>query len=167
MIERMRFTSVATVMAVLVVSACGSPAAPSAVRSLTISTPTPAPGSIIPVTQNGSQYFLARGSGLFSIPIAVSSNREVPWAQLSVYLYDGSAGLGYCGQNIPDAPTWGPFSKGQTASVTITGFQISRVPCQVTSIRAFLHTRNNGLLIPPTESETVADGSLAVSYTFR
>ena len=124
-------------------------------------------GSVIPVVQNGSQYFLARGSGLFSIPITVTSDREVPWAQLSVYLYDGSAGLGYCGQNIPDAPTWGPFSKGKTASVTITGFQISRVPCQVTSIRAFLHTRNNGLLIPPTESETVADGSLAVSYTFR
>jgi hypothetical protein len=136
-------------------------------RSLIISMPTPAMGSVIPVVQNGSQYFLARGSGLFSIPITVTSDREVPWAQLSVYLYDGSDGLGYCGQNIPDAPTWGPFSKGQTASVTITGFQVSRVPCQVTSIRAFLHTRNNGLLIPPTESETVANGSLAVSYTFR
>ena len=167
MIERMRCMSVAAVMAALITSACGSPSEPSAVRGLTISMPTPAPGSVIPVTLNGSQYFLARGSGLFSIPITVSSDRDVPWAQLSVYLYDGSPGLGYCGQNMPDAPTWGPFSKGQTASVTISGFQISRVPCQVTSIRAWLHTRNNGVLTPPTGSETVADGNLAVSYTFR
>ena len=167
MIERMGLTSAIALVAALVASACGSAAAPSPVRSLTISMPTPASGSVIPVTLNGSQYFLARGSGLFSIPITVSSDREVPWAQLNVYLYDGSSGLGYCGQNIPDAPTWGPFSRGQTASVTITGFQIGRVPCQVTSIRAWLHTRNNGLGIPPTESETVAEGSLAVNYTFR
>jgi hypothetical protein len=167
MIERMRLTSVIAVMAALVMSACGSASAPSPVRSLTISTPTPAPGSVIPVTLNGSQYFLARGSGLFAIPITVSSDRDVPWAQLNVYLFDGSAGLGYCGQNIPDAPTWGPFAKGQTASVTISGFQLGHVPCEVTSIRAWLHTRNNGLGIPPTDSETVANGSLVVSYTFR
>lgn len=167
MILRLRFMLVGAVAASVAVSACGSPDAPSAARSLTISTPTPAPGSVIPVTQNGSQYFLTRGSGLFSIPITVSSDRDVQWAQLSVYLYDESGGLGYCGQNIPDAPTWGPFSKGQSASVTISGFQVSRVPCQVTSIRAWLHTRNNGLLIPPTDSETVAAGSLTVNYTFR
>ena len=158
---------VAGVLAALVASACSSPSEPSAVRSLVISTPTPAPGSVIPTTLNGSQYFVARGSGLFSIPITVTSDRDVQWAQLSVYLYDGSAGLGYCGQNIPDAPTWGPFAKGQTASVSISGFQISRVPCQVTSIRAWLHIRDNGLLTPPTESQTVSDGSLAVNYTFR
>ena len=148
-------------------SACRSPSEPTAVRSLVISMPTPALGSVIPTTLNGSQYFVARGSGLFSIPITVSSDREVPWAQLNVYLFDGSSGLGYCGQNIPDAPTWGPFSKGQTVSVTISGFQLGHVPCQVTSVRAWLHTRNNGLGIPPTESETVANGSLDVNYTFR
>ena len=97
----------------------------------------------------------------------VASDRQVDWAQLNVYLFDGSSGLGYCGQNIPDAPTWGPFSKGQRASVTITGWQISRVPCQVTSIRAWLHIRDNGLLIPPTDSQTVASGTLDVNYTFR
>jgi hypothetical protein len=168
MIERMRCASLAAVVVALLTSACGSSSAPSPVRSLTISTPTPAPGGVIPVILNGSQYFLARGSGLFSIPITVTSDRDVPWAQLSVYLYDGSnGGLGYCGQNIPDAPTWGPFSKGQTASVTISGFQFGHVPCQVTSIHAWLHIRDNGLLIPPTESETVAEGSLAVNYTFR
>lgn len=167
MMERMRFTSIAAVVAAFLTSACGSPAEPTAVRSLVISMPTPAPGSIIPATLNGSQYFVARGSGLFSVPITVSSDRDVQWAQLNVYLFDGSDGLGYCGQNNPDAPTWGPFSKGQSASVTITGWQIYRVPCQVTSIRAWLHIRDNGLAIPPTESQTVASGTLAVNYTFR
>ena len=165
--KSMRFRSVGVLIATLVTIGCGSPTAPSSVRSLTISPPTPAPGSVVPVTLNGSQYFLARGSGLFAVPIAVSSDRDVPWAQLYVYLYDGSPGLGYCGQNLPDAPTWGGFSKGQRASVTITGFQVFRVPCHVTSIRAWLHTRNSGLLTPPTESETIATGSLTVSYTFR
>jgi hypothetical protein len=158
----------ALVLAVsLVLTACDSPSAPSVAGRLTIATPTPPPGSVIPATQNGSQYFIARGSGLFSIPITIQSDRDVPWAQLSVYLYDGTGGMDYCGQNLPDAPTWGPFSKGQTASVTISGFQISRVPCRVTSIRAWLHTRNNGLLIPPTESETVVDGAIAANYTFE
>ena len=96
----------------------------------------------------------------------MTSDRDVPWAQLYVYLYRGSERMDYCGQNLPDAPTWGPFAKGQTATVTISGFQVSR-PCEVTSIRAFLHTRNSGLLTPPTESETVASGSLAVNYSFR
>ena len=152
----------------MLAAACDdSPSSPTPVKSLTIATPAAPFGSSITVTQNGSQYFLARGSGLFSIPITVTSDREVPYAQLSVYLYDGSDTQSYCGQNIPDAPTWGPFQKGQTASVSISGFQVFRVPCNVTSIRAWLHTRNNGLLIPPNESETVATGSLAVSYAFR
>ncbi len=158
---------VALLLAALVVSACESSSSPDPVKSLIVSMPTPAPGSVIPLTLNGSQYFVARGSGLFSVPITATSDRDVPWAQLHVYLYDGSPGLGYCGQNLPDAPTWGPFSKGQTVSVTISGWQVSRTPCQVTSIRAWLHTRNTGLLTPPTAAETVADGSLAVDYTFR
>jgi hypothetical protein len=169
MTKHIRLMPAAAIIAAVLTIACDSPTEPTPpVRSLTVSTPTPAPGSVIPVVQNGSQYFLARESGLFSIPITVTSDREAPYAQLSVYLYDDAAGtLGYCGQNIPDAPTWGPFAKGETAAVSISGFQISRVPCNVTSIRAWLHTRNNGLLIPPTESETVAAGSLTVSYTFR
>ena len=164
MIPRMRFTFM--VMAVLVISACGSPAAPSAIRSLVISTPTPAPGSIIPVTLIGIQWFIARGSGIFSVPITVSSNRDVSSARLEVFLYDASTD-GYCGQNTPDAPTWTTFSKGQTVSVTITGFQLGHAPCEATSIHAFLDTKDSHLGRPPNASETVAEGSLAVSYTFR
>ncbi|MGH7487123.1 MAG: hypothetical protein ACREMY_16195, partial [bacterium] len=89
----------------LFTTTCGSPAEPTAIRSLVISTPTPPPGSTIPVVLNGIQYFVARGSGLFAVPITLSSDRQVDFAQLSVYLYDGSSGLGYCVKNIPDAPT--------------------------------------------------------------
>jgi hypothetical protein len=52
-------------------------------------------------------------------------------------------------------------------SVTISGWQISHVPCHVTSIRAMLHIRNNGLLTLPTDAETVVEGSLAVNYAFQ
>jgi hypothetical protein len=163
MATRIRIASI-TLVAATLFTGCQLLTEPSPV--LTISTPTPAPGSLIPITAIGIQSFIERGSGTFSVPISVTSDREVPWAQLSVYLYRGAEQMNYCGQNLPDAPAWGPFKKGQTATVTITGWQLSGA-CQVTSIRAWLHTRNNGLLTPPTESETVASGSLSVSYTFR
>jgi hypothetical protein len=70
-------------------------------------------------------------------------------------------------QNLPDVPTWGPFRKGETETVTISGFQVYRLPCQVTGVRAFLHTRNNGALTPPTTSETVAEGTMSVNYTVQ
>ena len=63
----------------------------------------------------------------------MTSNRELPWAQLNVYVLTAD---GYCGQNLPDAPTWGPFAKGQAQSVTISGFQVYRTPCEVTGVRA-------------------------------
>jgi hypothetical protein len=145
---------------------CGSPSEPSAVSRLTIATPTPPPGSVIPIIPIGIQSFIERGSGTFSVPITVTSDRDVPWAVLRVYLYRGPGLMDWCGHNLPDAPTWGPFSKGQTASVTISGWQLSG-PCEVTGIRAWLHTRNTGSNLPPTESETVAAGTLDARYTFR
>lgn len=161
-----RIASILPVAAALFTLACGSPTEPTPVKSLVISTPTPAPGSVIPITPIGIQSFIARGSGVFSVPITITSDREVDWAQLNVYLYRGTERMEYCGQNLPDAPTWGPFSKGQTVSVTISGWQLSG-PCEVTSLRAYLHVRNSGLGIPPTESETVASGTLEVRYSFR
>jgi len=157
---------VGVVTAALLTAACGSPSSPTPVRRLTISTPTPPPGSVIPITRIGIQSFIERGSGVFSVPVTVTSDREVDWAQLRVYLYRGPNFNDWCGQNLPDAPAWGPFAKGQTATVTISGWQLSG-PCEVTSIRAWLHTRNNGLGAPPSEAETVANGSLDVRYTFR
>jgi len=48
-----------------------------------------------------------------------------------------------------------------------TGFQLGHAPCEATSIHAFLDTKDSHLGRPPNASETVAEGSLAVSYTFR
>jgi hypothetical protein len=76
----------------------------------------------------------------------------------------------YCAQNLPDAPGWEPLVKGQTASVTISGFQVYRLPCDVTGIRAYMTTRDirrGGLLTPPPADETVASGVLAVNYQLR
>ena len=148
-------------LTILVCGSCGS-TEPSPAASLTIGSPSPASG-VVQVT--GS--FIPRESGRLAIPITVTSDREVPWAQLYVYLLTNDNPTGYCAQNLPDAPTWGPFRKGQTESVTITGFQTGRVPCQVTGIRAFLHTRNSGLLTPPTPSETVAEGTRSVAWTLE
>ena len=141
--------------------------APTPVSSIFFGQPMPAAGSTILTAGAPPGAFISRGSGRLSIPIIVTSGREVPWAQLNVYLLTGEAGLGYCGQNLPDAPTWGPFRKGETETVTISGFQVYRLPCQVTGVRAFLHTRNNGALTPPTTSETVAEGTMSVSYTVQ
>ena len=60
----------------------------------------------------------------------MTSAREVPWAQLYVYLMTGPNPNDYCGQNMPDAPTWAPFAKGQTATMTISGFQVSGCPAR-------------------------------------
>jgi hypothetical protein len=164
---RFAFRIIVFVVALAFAACSRSGHEPSPVKSLTIGAPTPGPGSEIPTILRGIQYFVDRGSGAISIPITVTSDREVPWAQLSVYLYYGPSTFDYCGQNNPDAPTWGPYAKGQTVSVTISGFQFGRPSCTVTSIRAYLHTRNTGSLIPPTESETVAQGSRDVSLTFQ
>lgn len=141
---------------------CGdSGTSPSDTSTLTIGTPTPAATAALPViTATGG--LLARGSGQLSIPISLSAGREVPWAQLSVYLLSAD---GYCAQNLPDAPTWGPLRRGQRESVVISGFQVFRDRCEVTGIRAMLHLRNNGLLTPPTASETIAEATRSVSWT--
>ena len=141
---------------------------PTPVSSITFGQPSPTPGTTIIATGTPPGAFIPRGSGRLSIPLTVTSGRDVPWAQLWLYLYRSAntTGNDYCGQNLPDAPTWGPFSKGQTVSVTITGFQVIP-PCDVVAIRAMLHTRNNGNLTPPIASETVAEATLPVTYFIR
>ena len=156
------------ISATLTLGSCDrSTTSPTPVSSVVFGQLKPAAESTILTTGTPPGAFIPRGSDRLSIPITVTSGREVPWAQLNVYLLTGDAGLGYCGQNLPDAPTWGPFGKGQTVTVTISGFQVYRLPCQVTGVRAFLHTRNSGLLTPPTASETVAEGTMPVNYIIQ
>lgn len=149
------------------------PAAPTpANSSLLITAASPASGSTIVVPE---QYpyivpggvVIPPGSGLISVSVSMSSAHAVPWAQLSVYLLTGDQRLDYCGQNGPDAPTWSFLTPGWSTTYTVTGFRVYRLPCDVTGIRAMLHQRNNGLLIPPTPSETIAEATLSKSIQIR
>jgi hypothetical protein len=85
---------------------------PSVVSAVTMHRPTPAaaPGviSLITATRDSSRRIHHPGDGQVSIPIALTADREVPWARLNVSLLTAD---GYCGQNTPDAPTWGPFPR--------------------------------------------------------
>ncbi len=104
------------------------------------------PWKLKPPSRKWNDSVLPPQSGLISVSLSVQVAYDVPWAQLYVYLLSGSD---YCGQNLPDAPTWGFLTAGWTTTYTVTGFQVYSLPCDVTGVQVFFHTRNNGLLIPP------------------
>ncbi len=110
---------------------------------------------------------IPRNSGHVSVSLSMRSAHEVPWARLSVYLLTGGERSEFCGENSPDSPTWSFLPSGWTASYTVTGFRVYRLPCEVTGIRAMLHMRNNGLVAPPISSETIAEATIPVSYQIR
>jgi hypothetical protein len=155
---------------------CGgqSPDAPSAPleSSVTFGAVAPASGSEVILPESYIFYVpggvvIPPGSGLLSVDLSLSSAHDVPWAQLNVYLLTDETELGYCGQNINDAPTWQFLTSGWRTHVDITGFRVYRLPCHVTGIRAMLHMRNNGLLIPPGPVETIAEATVPVSFQIR
>ena len=160
----MRAQITAVALAALFCGTCSDSAGPSTLQpTLVISPPSPPAGSTIQVTGTAPGAFIPRGSGKLSVPISVTVGRDLPWAQMYVYLMTGPNANDYCGQNLPDAPTWTPFPKGQMATMTITGFQVFRLPCEVTSLAVYLHT-HNGNFPPPLPVDTVASASLAVNY---
>jgi hypothetical protein len=110
---------------------------------------------------------IPRNSGLISVGLSMTSAHDVPFARLNVYLLTGGTSAEYCGMNDPDAPTWNFLTSGWTTGYTVTGFRVSRLPCDVTGIRAMLHMRNNGLFAPPTPSETVVEAMAPVSFQLR
>ena len=164
-IQRMRRFLIAFACA-LIASACSNTTSPSppVQNALTITVTSPAAGSTIVVP---AQYpynvpggvVVPKESGLLSVSMTLTVGNNVPWAQLNVYLLTGGTTDQYCGQNLPDAPTWQFLTPGWTTTYTVSGFQIYRLPCDVTGFRAMLHMRNNGLLIPPTSAETVAENT--------
>jgi hypothetical protein len=159
----------------LLTAGCGSsPTTPEAPAdsSIVIAAVSPSSGSTVVIPAQ-YPYFVPGGvvlppqSGQIAVSLSIRSAHEVPWAQLSVYLLTGGQSSEYCGQNLPDSPTWQVLPSGWTTTLTVTGFQIYRLPCDVTGVRAMLHMRNNGLLIPPTSSETIAEATLPVSFQIR
>ena len=164
---------IALVSLALLTAACGNddmtPSAPStAVTSLLISSPTPASGSTLTPTGTPPGTFFTRGSGQFGVTISITNGSALPFAQLAVFLLTAGNADGYCGQNLPDWPTWRPLAAGQSVTYTVTGFQVFTLPCEVTGIRAVLNTRDDTHLggIPPTNF-IVADSTMPVVYHLR
>jgi hypothetical protein len=166
--------SMTAVVLLLVTCGCGCGSSPTrpdvpAASRIGFTAVSPPSGSTV-IVPPGFPYHLPGGvvvppdPGLISVGLSMTSAHDVPWAKLSVYVLTGEGKLDYCGQNLPDSPTWSFLPAGWTSAYTVKGFQVYRLPCDVTGIRAILHMRNNGLLIPPTPSETIAEATLAVSY---
>jgi hypothetical protein len=129
---------------------------------VTITNIAPASGSVItPSRGTPPGVFVDRGSGKLTVTVAVQSIRESSFAQLYVFLL--TAGGNYCGQNLPDMPTWQPLRPALPEQVTITGFQVFQVPCEVVGIRAMLHTRTGGALFPPSADQTIAETTMPIS----
>jgi hypothetical protein len=152
--------------------ACGgSDATPTAIvmpTTIALMSPTPAPGSTLTPIGTPPGTFFMRGSGQFGVTVRITAGQELPFAQLALFLLTNSNEDGYCGQNLPDWPTWRPFARGQTVTYTVTGFQVFSLPCEVTGIRAVLNTRDDlhSGGVPPANL-IVADTTLPVVYHLR
>jgi hypothetical protein len=157
----------------LALAGCGgsSPSQPTQ-DSVRITATSPAAGTTVVIPEQYPYILpggvaLPPGSGLISVGFTATSGHNAPFAQLNVYLLTGGTTTEYCGQNTPDAPTWSFLTPGWTASYAVTGFRVYRLPCDVTGFRVMLHTRNNGLLTPPTSAETIAEATVPASFQLR
>ncbi|HMF94369.1 MAG TPA: hypothetical protein VKE96_08755 [Vicinamibacterales bacterium] len=169
-VRHLAFGPAVLLSAAIWIGGCGhddGPMAPSSQSAVAVTAVSPPSGSTITPTGTPPGAFLPRGSGLLGATVTVTAGEELPFARLELFLATADGGE-YCGQNLPDSPTWRPFHKGQTVTYTVTGFQVFRLPCQVTGIRAVFHTRDNPNLggIPPAEFR-VADSTLPVVYQLR
>ena len=151
----------------LVAGGCKSSTGPSGRDFVTITAATPATGSTVTLP---AQFFntqgaaiLPRESGLLSVSMNLGAAHDIQWSQLNVYLLTGGTNDQYCGQNLPDSPGWQFLTPGWKTTLTVSGFQVFRLPCDVTGFRAMWHMRNNGNLTPPSATETIADTSFSTT----
>ncbi len=163
---------VAVCAAAAVACACsGNDASPTPIvtpSTIALTAPTPASGSTLSPIGTPPGTFFTRGSGQFGVTVTITAGQDLPFAQLAVFLLTSGNADGFCGQNLPDWPTWRPFARGQTVTYTVTGFQVFSLPCEVNGIRAVFNTRDDLHLggIPPA-SFVVADTTLPVVYHLR
>jgi hypothetical protein len=155
------------VIAFLAAGCAKTPTTPEP-SGITISAVSPPSGTVVVPPQYPDNAIggvvIPPDSGVISVSLSIRSAHEVPWAQLNVYLLTASD---YCGQNLPDSPTWEFLPEGWTTTYTVTGFQIYQLPCDVAGVRAMFHARNSGALTPPTPAETIADATFPVSLQIR
>jgi hypothetical protein len=152
--------------------ACGgsdaSPTPTVTPSTIALTSPTPAPGSTLTPAGTPPGTFFTRGSGQFGVTVTITAGQDLAFAQLAVFLLTTANADGYCGQNLPDWPTWRPFARGQAVTYTVTGFQVFSLPCEVTGVRAVFNTRDDLHLggVPPANF-IVADTTLPVVYHLR
>jgi hypothetical protein len=158
----------------LAAAACGSTTSPSTpvqtrVTVTSISPDTGAPlmlPSALPYVVPGG-VVLPKSDGLVRVNVSVASAEPLSWARLNVYLLTGGSTTEYCGMNDPDAPTWHDLAAGWKTNVSITGYRVYRVPCDVTGVRVMLHWRNSGLFAPPGPEYTIAETIVPVDIPIR
>jgi hypothetical protein len=154
----------------LIAVACGNGTTTPSTTSVVVSA-TPTSGTVVvpaayPYIDLGG-VLLPKGSGLISARVTLTSARETPLARLSVYLLTGNQPNQFCGQNSNDWPTWTPLPDDFTTTYEVTGFRVYQLPCDVTGIRAILHTHGDpsGLgLGPPGADEILAETTVPVSF---
>lgn len=163
-------TALAWVCVVALVPACGddAPTAPSGTPTIAFRQVTPPSGGTIVVSAGTPPgAFIVRESGQLSITMDISGTRDADFAVLDVHLVAENPPGSNCGQNLPDAPTWGPWIGRRAVRVTVSGFQIYRLPCDVIGIRAIVHLGPGSSGIIPMPTRTLADGTLPVVYHLR
>lgn len=133
---------------------------------LTFGAPTPGSGATIQTVGTPPGAFIESGSNKLFVPLTVEAGSDEAIARLFVYAKD--AGGTTCAQNLPDAPDLAPLKRGTVQTVTITAFQVFRLPCEVASLRAVLHRRESrNLNTEITATEMIGEQTVAVSYHFR
>jgi hypothetical protein len=162
-----------SVLAVLIVTAaaasaaCGETSPSPENNRIAFQAPAPPPGATIQTgtTQFGGA-FIERGSGKLSIPVTIEAGTDERIARLFIYAKDASGAT--CAQNLPDTPDLSPLKHGTVQSITVTGFQVYRLPCDVESFRAVLHRRESrNLNTELTAAEIITEAMLTARYSVR
>ena len=165
----MRARLLSLVLMAAIAAACGedSPTEPSSQQAgIVAGNVVPANGGSVPATGQVPGAFVQRGSGSVAVPLTVSARHDLPFAELMIFLEDANGDE--CAANNPDRPTWAPFRASRWESVTVTGFQVWRLPCPVARVHVYLHTRNNPhLLTRPPADLIVAEATIPASFTIR
>src|SRR4051794_13357264 len=80
--------------------ACGgNDASPTPIvtsSTITLASPTPAPGSTLTPTGTPPGTFLTRGSGQFGVTVTITAGQDLAFAQLAVFLLTTGNADGYC-----------------------------------------------------------------------
>ncbi|MET0555191.1 MAG: hypothetical protein ABW221_19265 [Vicinamibacteria bacterium] len=156
----------------LLAAACNDATGPtSEVRTSLVAGMNPAQSGVVTLSPQGQLFprvgLILPGTNLVQVDVTTTLARAEPYAQLDLYLL--TADGNYCGQNTPDAPEFRNLPAGWTERRTVSGFDVYRLPCQVTGVRAILHRRprSTGLLFPPSADQIIVEATAPAQLLLR